>query len=166
MATNPRAKKSLFQKVGIAFSVLLVLIFATPVQSFSATPSKAKVLDVQGEARFLRSGTSEWLPLTLDTVLTEGDSVKTSKNSKVKLELSGNSKTADMIVKEDSEFNFKTFHYEVPSRVENTLLDVAIGGILVKAEKLADDSKFEVNTPTSIVGIRGTTFEVQVSKAA
>ena len=48
-------------------------------------------------------------------------------------------------------------------RVQTTLLDLAIGKILISAEKLdTPDSKFEVKTPTSVVGVRGTAFSVEV----
>ena len=44
-----------------------------------------------------------------------------------------------------------------------TLLDLAMGEVLIKAQKVhGENSKFEVKTPTSIVGVRGTTFNVKV----
>ena len=44
-----------------------------------------------------------------------------------------------------------------------TLLDLAMGEILIKAQKVhGEKSQFEVKTPTSIVGVRGTTFNVKV----
>ncbi len=126
--------------------------------------SQAKVLSVKGEAMFLKNGAADWVPLEPSVTLTEGDKVKTAAASQVNLELTGNAKTAELVVREDSEFTFSTFRYDETSQRETTLLDVEIGSVLVKAEKLVGDSKFEVKTPTSIVGIRGTTFEVQVSK--
>jgi len=46
---------------------------------------------------------------------------------------------------------------------QTTLLDLSMGEILVKAQKVhSEKSKFEVKTPTSVVGIRGTTFSVAV----
>jgi hypothetical protein len=125
---------------------------------------QAKVLDIRGQGQYLKAGTAEWVELKNDIVLTEGDSVRTDKDSEVVLELTGSRKTAELVVREKSEFLFKTFNHEPGTELDNTLLDVTIGAVLVKAEKLLGDSKFEVKTPTSIVGIRGTTFEVQVSK--
>ena len=46
---------------------------------------------------------------------------------------------------------------------QKTLLDLAIGKILIRAKKLhSEEEKFEVKTPTTIVGVRGTTFAVEV----
>jgi len=153
-------KKIVLLAVFCAFS----LPFMTAIAS-ADSPSQAKVIDILGEAKFLKAGTSNWEMLDKGMMLSEGDSLRTVKGSQVKLELSGNAKTAEVTVREESEFSLKTLKHDPASKVDNTLLDVSVGSILVKAEKLIGDSKFEVKTPTSIVGIRGTVFEVQVSKA-
>ena len=44
-----------------------------------------------------------------------------------------------------------------------TLLDLAVGKILIRVDKLhKKGDKFEIKTPTSIVGVRGTVFGVEV----
>jgi hypothetical protein len=47
---------------------------------------------------------------------------------------------------------------------KTTLLDLAIGKVLVQTQKLQGDSKFEVRTPTALTGVRGTIFEVTVKE--
>ena len=74
-------------------------------------------------------------------------------------------KTAEVMVRKDTVFKFDTFRHEDAKKLESTLLNVDEGSILIKAQKLVGDSKFQVKTPTSIVGIRGTVFEVSVPKA-
>ncbi|MBI4432479.1 MAG: FecR domain-containing protein [Candidatus Omnitrophica bacterium] len=127
--------------------------------------SQARVVELQGNAEFMKSGSEKWMPLANGAVLSEGDRLKTAMDSEIRLELSGNAKTAEIVVRQNSDFIFKTFRHDEPAKIDNTLLDVQIGSVLVKAEKLVGDSKFEVKTPTSIVGIRGTTFEVNVSQS-
>jgi hypothetical protein len=97
--------------------------------------------------------------------LTEGDKIMTASGSQVELEMRGSNRIGNVIVRPETEFTLQTLHHDPDTKVETTLLDVEVGNILVKAEKLMGESKFEVKTPTSIVGIRGTTFEVQVSKS-
>ena len=140
-------------------------LMSRSTEAASETPSQAKVVSIKGEAQFKKAGTDAWSALQNDTILSEGDSVKTGKNSEVELELTGAAKTGEVTVHYDSEFTFKTFRHDANTKIENTLLDVSIGAVLVKAEKLVGDSRFEAKTPTSIVGIRGTAFEIQVSKA-
>ncbi len=118
-----------------------------------------------GEAKYAKKGQNEWGILQKDVVLSEGDSVRTAPNSIVTLELFGSDKTADVVVKPESQFTLQTFSHDETSKIENTLLSVQAGSVLVKAQKLVGASTFEVKTPTSIVGIRGTTFEVQVEKS-
>ncbi len=135
-------------------------------QGFCAESSQAKAIQLTGDVQYQKAGTSEWMKLEKDALLTEGDTVKTAKGAQAKLELTGNAKTAEIIVKEDTQFTLKIFQHDSSTNIDNTELDVDIGDVLVKAEKLVGDSKFEVSTPTSIVGIRGTTFEVKVSKTS
>lgn len=142
----------------------LVAFIALPVFAYAEELSQATVKDIRGEAKFLKSGSADWSKLELGTVLSEGDALKTAIDSQITLTLTGAAKTAEITVRPESEFVFKKFHHDAVNRVESTLLDVQLGGVLIKAEKLIGNSKFEVKTPTSIVGIRGTTFEVQVSK--
>lgn len=144
---------------------VLILIFSAIVSpSFADSSDQAVVLDIRGEAQYKKIGTEDWLPLTKDVILSEKDAVKTAIDSEVDLELKGASKTAEVVVRPNTEFVFDTFKHDSASLKDTTLLDVSIGGVLVKAEKLIGESKFEVKTPTSIVGIRGTTFEVNVSE--
>ncbi len=149
-----------------AKTMLLVLaaFIAFPLFAYAEDLSQATVTEIKGEAKYLRSGSTEWQKLEQGTVLSEGDALKTAIGAQVFITLSGVAKTADITVRPETEFVFKKFNYDGAKGVENTLLDVQLGGILIKAEKLIGESKFEVKTPTSIVGIRGTTFEVQVSK--
>lgn len=141
-----------------------VFCASAQVVAFAQEASQAKVSDLSGEARYLKKGASDWLDVSEGLLLSEGDKVKTGSASQVTLQLQGANKTAELIVRPESEFTFQTFHHDPATNVDMTLLDVEIGNILVKAEKLVGESKFEVKTPTSIVGIRGTVFEVQVSK--
>ncbi len=149
----------------VKMTVLALFAFLS-LQGFAQAgePSRATVKEIKGEAKFLKSGSTDWQKLEQGTVLSEGDALKTAIGAQVTLTLTGAAKTAEITVRPESEFVFKKFHYDGTSQAENTLLDVQLGGVLVKAEKLIGESKFEVKTPTSIVGIRGTTFEVQVSK--
>ena len=149
-------------------TTFILIISSVLIMSYAAAAGEmdqAKVLDIKGEAKFMKAGTTDWKTLEQGMILTEGDSMKTGANSEATLELSGAKKTAEIVVRKDSEFSFATFRHDEAAMTDQTLLDVATGGVLVKAEKLIGESKFQVKTPTSIVGIRGTIFEVYASTA-
>ena len=149
----------------MAAAVAVLFCVCVAGSAIAEETRQAKVAGLKGEVKFLKAGASDWAVLEQGMILGEGDSIKTGKDSEVSLEFIGAKKTADVTVKAESEFRLKTFKYDQATQTEDTLLDIEIGNVLVKAEKLVGDSKFEVKTPTSIVGIRGTVFEVQVSRA-
>ena len=126
--------------------------------------SHARILQWSGDVSFLKTGSDAWKNVDSQVTLSEGDKIKTSAGSSATLELSAQRKTGTVQVRENTEFTIAAFRHETDTKKEITLLDVEVGGILIQAEKLSGDSKFEVKTPASMVGIRGTTFNVQVSK--
>jgi hypothetical protein len=142
------------------FAAVLMLTHAAQAQEIM---SQANVLEVTGEAALQKAGAADWMPLEKGMVLTEGDSIKTAEGSEARIEIMGERKTAELTVRESSQFMLKTMKHDTESDAERTLLDMEAGNVLVKAEKLIGESTFEVKTPTSIVGIRGTLFEVNIS---
>ena len=154
--------KTGFGAFRLALLVLFSFLLAMP--AYALSPNQAKVTKITGEALCQKAGLPDWLKLETGMTLSQGDKVKTRADSEVVMELVGGAKTAEITLRRDSEFVFKTFQHDRESKTDTTLLDMSMGAVLVKAEKLAGSSKFEVKTPTSLVGIRGTTFEVQVEK--
>lgn len=144
---------------------IVAFMFVVPVPGFADGTSQAKILEIKGEANFQKSGTTDWAKLESTTILQEGDSIKTGPDGMARLECMGNSKTAELLVRNDTEFKFTTFRYDEVEKIDNTLLNIGVGSVLVKAEKLVGASRFELKTPTTIVGVRGTIFEVHVPKA-
>lgn len=157
----------MIKKLGVSAILILVASFVStlPYVAAASEMDQAKVLEIKGEAKFMKAGTNGWKILEPGMILSEGDSMKTGADSEATLELSGAKKTAEIVVRKDSEFSFATFRHDEAAMTDQTLLDVGTGGVLVKAEKLIGESKFQVRTPTSIVGIRGTIFEVYTSTA-
>lgn len=146
--------------------ILIVgFILMAPALSFADGSSQAKILEIKGDVSYLKAGTTEWTKLEPTVILAEGDSIKTGPGAQLRMELMGSAKTAEILIRKETEFKFSKFRFDEASKVDNTLLEVGVGSVLVKAEKLVGASKFEVKTPTSIVGIRGTIFEVHVPKA-
>ena len=148
----------------VLLAVVAAFVMAFPVLAVAGIEADhAKVIKMSGEAQVLKAGSTDWTALSQDMILSEGDTLKTGTNTELILELTGGAKTAEVTVRADTEMSFDTFRHEAEAGNDQTLLDVTMGGILIQAEKLRGESKFEVKTPTSIAGIRGTIFEVQVS---
>ena len=123
----------------------------------------AKIISLDGNAQVKRTGQVSWEPAEVGMTLAEGDIIKTKNGSWALVNVDGKGQVATIEVKENSQLLFSELLVDQAKRTEKTLLDLAVGEILIKAQKVhGEESKFEVKTPTSIVGVRGTTFAVKV----
>jgi len=139
---------------------LLVAGMATAAYCEAATRD-ARVLDMDGKVT-IRTSDGESKPAEMGMVLHEGDIIKTGSGAFALVKLEG-TETATVEVNENAQMLLSEMQMDTEAGTQKTLLDLAIGKILIKAEKLhSDKSKFEVKTPTSVVGVRGTTFAVEV----
>ncbi|MDD3906098.1 MAG: FecR family protein [Candidatus Omnitrophica bacterium] len=117
-----------------------------------------------GEVMIKHGGPGTWENAKIGDVLTEGSFIKTGLGGRAVLTVDGATHQAAIVdMDEKSLLSFTTLAHEATTGTNKTLLDLAIGQILIKAEKLdTPESKFEVKTPTSVVGVRGTKFSVKV----
>ena len=148
----------------IRFALLLLAVSASPAVSGKAVAEQArhgKIADMRGEVMVRQDG-GEWKPAQIGALLSEKDEVKTSSNAFAEIVLD-EGEVGSLELKENSLFRVNTLTTDKTGD-KVTLLDLAIGKVLVHAEKLRGDSKFEVRTPTSTTGVRGTEFEVSVEE--
>lgn len=145
--------------------LVLALIVSIASGAFSEELKRTgKIAMLEGRARVKRSGEKKWTQARLGMVLNEGDTIKTQANSWMLLNLDGTGETANIEIEEGSQLLFLELTKDEVKGTQQTLLDLAIGEILIKAQKIhSPESKFEVKTPTSVVGVRGTKFSVTVS---
>lgn len=145
--------------------VLMIMVCAAFIASMAIaadSPRIAKVLEMEGSVE-VKSASGSWMPAAIDMELKQGDMIRTKASSFALLNVDGMAQTATVEVKQNSELTLAELTADVEARSQSTLLDLALGEVLIKAKKLhSDKSKFEVKTPTSIVGVRGTTFSVAV----
>jgi len=142
---------------------VLALILGVFTLSFAEeTRRVADITETKGtvEVKILKEN---WKPAKIGMILNQGDFIRTKKDSWAILNLDGAGETATVEVKQNSQLRLAELKQNKEQGTQNTLLDLALGEILIKAQKLhLEKSKFEVKTPTSIVGVRGTTFSVAV----
>ena len=111
----------------------------------------------------VRAADKKWVAAKTGMILNEGDVIRTMASSWAVLNVDGKGETATVEVKENSQLKMAQLLENKDSSSQSTLLDLALGEVLIKAKKLhSDKSRFEVKTPTSIVAVRGTTFSVAV----
>lgn len=123
----------------------------------------AQIISLDGKADLKLAGESNWAPAQVGTVMNEGDTLKTAEGAIATINVDGKGQTATVEVKENSQLLLSEMLVDQSAGTSKTLLDLAMGEVLIKAQKVhGEQSKFEVKTPTSIVGVRGTTFNVKV----
>ena len=124
---------------------------------------EAIVSKINGDVN-VRIGEGDWEAARAGVVLHERDEIRTAPGSSAEILLDKGASTGKLELKEKSFLKFDTMKWDAQTGDKATLLDLAIGKVLVHAEKLTGDSNFKVRTPTSTTGVRGTVFEVAVEE--
>ncbi|HNX69599.1 MAG TPA: FecR family protein [Candidatus Omnitrophota bacterium] len=122
----------------------------------------AEINSTEGTVLFRKNGTEDWKTATKGMLLVENDEIKTGENSKAEILLDKGGETGKLNLAANTQLRLETMKQDPVSGDKTTLLDLALGRVLVKAEKFGGNSSFQVKTPTSICAVRGTVFEVTV----
>jgi hypothetical protein len=141
--------------------VALSILFASSIL-FAEVGRVAEIANIQGAVWFRKGGTTEWKGAVAGMLLVESDEIRTDENSKAELLLDAGGETGKLNLEENTQMRIETMKRDPATDSKTTLLDLAIGKVIIKAEKLRGNSSFQVKTPTSICGVRGTLFEVTV----
>ena len=150
-------RMSLSKGVFFGFCVFFVSTFL-----FADVGRVAEISSIEGPAWFRKGGTTEWKGAEKGMLLLESDEIKTGENAKVEILLDTAGETGKLDLAANTQMRFETMKKDPTTEDKTTLLDLAVGKVLIKAEELKKNSSFRVKTPTSICGVRGTLFEVQV----
>lgn len=142
---------------------ILALTLGVFALSFAEeTGRTAAVKELKGTVE-VKTPKAGWVAAQVGMILNQQDIIRTKKDSWAVINLDGSGETATVEIKQNSQMKLAELKQNKEQGTQNTLLDLALGEILIKAQKLhSEKSKFEVKTPTSIVGVRGTTFSVAV----
>ncbi len=122
----------------------------------------ATIIDMSGMVEVKTPDAEEPVPASIGMMLNEADILITKDESSAILEISGSQGNATVELKDNSQVVILELTKKETGE-EETLLDLAVGKLLIKVDKMPDEkSRFEVKTPTSVVGVRGTKFSVEV----
>jgi len=123
-------------------------------------PVEAKISFLKGRAEVQRSGSVIWTPAVLKMILNAGDRVSTEDGAELEIRLDDGSV---LKMKDKSLLVIERMEKQKKPLTTITRLQAMSGKILGCIRKLSSkESKFEINTPTAVAGIRGTVFAVFV----
>ncbi len=141
----------------LQLGLIALSLFLVSVSAFADQARQATVTNFAGEV-MIRQGGGDWKLAMPGTIMNINDELKTSSGASAEVLLDNGS----VKVRENSHFKIDTMDLNPATGEKTTYLNLALGRILIQAEKLQGNSKFEVRTPTSTTGVRGTVFEVSV----
>jgi hypothetical protein len=121
----------------------------------------AVVTSLKGDVQVKKSGGAKFFSAFTNMSLNEGDLITTGKNSSVVLELASNKADQDSItIGENSQVHFTKLKEDTGTKAK---MSVWAGSLWVKVKSISNaDDTFEVETPTAIMGVRGTHFVLVV----
>jgi hypothetical protein len=135
----------------------MILMTSMPLTVFGAEKISAKLIQMEGDVQVIRAGGEKPFKAFVNMRLTEGDRIITGTSGKAKIEMD------DEVVITLAE-NTRIYLSELRGSkgAKQSSINLQSGGVgsSVK-EKLKDNSRFEIKTPTAVMGVRGTEFFTQ-----
>lgn len=123
---------------------ILVLFFAN-------TGFAASIIYKTGTVKIMRKGEAFWISANPQAIVSEGDKVKTFKNSSCEIAFDKESRNV-LRVEEDTEITIDKFG--------QTRVSMEKGKVLSRIKNLEQGSTFEIRTPTVVTGAAGTGWGV------
>lgn len=139
--------------------LLLTCIWVGSALAVEGKPVGA-VSSFYGDVNVLHKGETEWMGAKLGLGIFQYDTVKTAIKSKVRITFEDGSL---LNLSEDTQIEIKEHVYTPEEQQRMSLFAIARGKMRVFCQKFAGKgSSFQVETPTAVIGLRGTEFIVWV----
>ncbi|MGD9322029.1 MAG: FecR domain-containing protein, partial [Desulfobacteraceae bacterium] len=134
----------------------LLTVFLYPQASFAKTCEQwvAKVVSVQGTVEVQRAGETAWKPVSLNTTLCPGDTIRALRRSRANLALVNES-----VLRLNQRTTLTLGEYN--KEEETSVVDLLQGAGHFLSRK---PRALEVKTPFAIAGVRGTEFYINVEE--
>ncbi|HAN09306.1 MAG TPA: hypothetical protein DCP90_01690 [Clostridiales bacterium] len=146
-------KRSLMLTIICLFCMSLIFYNTA---SAAVTLTKAKVVDLYGNVQIKKGGGEKTFSAFKGMYLTQGDTIKTGINSWVEVSVASDS---DIKVGENAQVLVSQLNKTGDNK--KSQFTIWSGGIWANVkQKLNTGSKFEIKTPTAIMGVRGTKLYV------
>jgi hypothetical protein len=141
-----------------ALAATMTVLFATTVPAAAEGPRIGQVKTVSGEVMILRDAT--WLPVKPGDPVYTKDTVQTGEHGSIGISFVDNSVFS---TGPNSQIGLDEFQFDSASGGE-MLASMPRGTLSVVSGEITRKSPgaLKIKTPTAILGVRGTTFAVQV----
>lgn len=143
-------------------SVLLLLIFIILSVLLAQDKKNASVKFVIGKAKILPNQKTNWQDAKLNMAIKKGDRIKTYLNARIELEMPDGS---IIKINENTIFDVKEIKFADDKSEDEMSFTLWAGNIWAKFTKIVSTrQKREIESPSAVVAIRGTTLEIDVDQ--
>lgn len=145
--------------VKLLLTAILVLVLVNPTAALAKDTDKAgKITAVSGQAEVKKGGGTKKFKAFKGMAITQGDTILTGKDGKVTMDLDSDK---EVTIGSDTTLTVSELVKNAKAMGGKTSLSLLKGKVLIKIKKkLEGDSRFEIETPTAIMGVMGTEFVV------
>jgi hypothetical protein len=127
----------------------------------SPCPSTLTILSItEGDVSVMKAGTNDWVEAEVEMELEVGDTIKTGDNSGAEITFFDGS---TMELEAGTEIEVISLDLACDTGVTTITLEQMIGTTISRVTKILDPaSRYEVETPSGVVGVRGSAVRIQV----
>jgi hypothetical protein len=143
---------------------ILVLSILVPLTVFGCgqgSPSTLTILSItDGNVSVMKAGTDNWIEAEAEMSLESGDSIKTGNDSSAEITFFDGS---TIELQAGTEIEIVTLDISPDTGSTTITLEQTIGNTISRVTKLLDPaSRYEVETPSGVVAVRGSAMQVYV----
>ena len=141
---------------------ILSLLSASPVLAQSVNKMVATVAERALPADVKRSGQTAWAEVEDGGEVYQGDTLRTGEGGRIKMVFNDKS---IMIMAESTTLEITQHVYDPAARERTSLFKLYEGKVrAIVGELFGAQSKFEIETPVAVAGVKGTDFETHHKK--
>jgi hypothetical protein len=141
--------------------LVLSILVASALVSCDASPSTLTILSIsEGNVYVMKAGTDSWTEAQEGMSLGVGDSIKTGDDASAEITFSEGSTVG---LQAGTEIEIASLDISTGTGPTIITLEQTIGSVIFRVIKIVDPaSRYEVETPTGVVAIRGSMMQVNV----
>ncbi len=141
--------------------LVLSILVPSALTSCGSPPSTLTILSIsEGDVSVLKAGTGSWIEAQVGMSLEAGDSIKTGDDSSAEITFFDGS---TIELEAGTEIEIASLDISADTGSTTITLEQTIGNTISRVTKILDPaSRYEVETPTGVVAVRGSAMQVYV----
>jgi hypothetical protein len=143
--------------------LVLSVVVASTLVGCDSSPATLTILSItEGDVSVMKAGTDDWIEAGVETRLEVGDRIKTGDDSGAEITFFDGS---TMELEAGTQVKITALDVSADTRVKTITLMQTIGTTIFRVTKILDPvSRYEVETPTGVVAVRGSAAETHVTE--